>query len=174
MFRLIIILIYSFIEHNGDITLKSQQDILKYIKNISQYFNYERKNCLWYMGLKKIKSVIKNVLNFQQLYVDILMRKHIFLHSRILLNTAVIDSSFSSIFMCIHGSWILLISHNTHPQSVALYGSETWTQGKYEERVINASETWCWRRMWKIKWPDRITNDEVIQRAKEVRLLLKI
>jgi len=56
------------------------------------------------MGLKKIKSVIKNVLNFQQLYVDILMRKHIFLHSRILLNTAVIDSSFSSIFMCIHGS----------------------------------------------------------------------
>jgi hypothetical protein len=35
-------------------------------------------------------------------------------------------------------------------------------------------ETWCWRRMLKIKWTDRIMNDEVYQRAKEERLLLKI
>jgi porphobilinogen deaminase len=46
--------------------------------------------------------------------------------------------------------------------------------GKNEERFINAFETWCWRRMLKIKWTDRITNDEVLQRAKEERLLLKI
>jgi hypothetical protein len=26
--------------------------------------------------------------------------------------------------------------------SVALYGSETWTLGKIEERVVNAFETW--------------------------------
>jgi hypothetical protein len=62
----------------------------------------------------------------------------------------------------------LLISYNTHPWSVALYGSETWTLGKYEERVVNAYEAWCWTRMLKIKWTDRIMNDEVIQRAKEV------
>ena len=36
--------------------------------------------------------------------------------------------------------------------SVALYGSETWTPGKNEERVVNAYETWSWRRMFKIKW----------------------
>ena len=58
--------------------------------------------------------------------------------------------------------------------SVALYGSETWTLGKNEERITNAFETWRWRRMLKIKWTDRITNDEVFQRAKEERLLLKI
>jgi len=58
--------------------------------------------------------------------------------------------------------------------SVVLYGSEAWTLGKKEERVINAFETWCWRRMLKIKWTDRITNDDVFQRAKEERLLLKI
>jgi len=51
--------------------------------------------------------------------------------------------------------------------SVALYGSETWTLGKNEEGVINAFETWIWRRMLKIKWTDRITNDEVFQRVKE-------
>jgi len=58
--------------------------------------------------------------------------------------------------------------------SVALYGSETWTLGKNEERVINAFETWCWRKMLKIKWTDRITNYEVFQRVKAERLLLKI
>jgi hypothetical protein len=58
--------------------------------------------------------------------------------------------------------------------SVALYGSETWTLGKNEERFINVHETWCWRRMLKIKWTDRIKNDEVFQRTKEERLLLTI
>ena len=43
----------------------------------------------------------------------------------------------------------------------------------YEERVVNAFETWCWRRMLKIKWTDRLMKDEV-QRAKEEILLLKI
>ena len=57
--------------------------------------------------------------------------------------------------------------------SVAVCGSETWTVGKNEERVINVFETWSWRRMLNVKWTDRITNDEVIQRAKEERLLLK-
>jgi len=50
--------------------------------------------------------------------------------------------------------------------SVAVYGSETWTLGKRtlgknEEREINAFETLCWRRMLKIKWTERIRNDEV-------------
>ena len=57
--------------------------------------------------------------------------------------------------------------------SVALCGSETWTAGKNEERVVNAFETWCRRRVLKIKWTYRITNDEVYQRAKEEKLLLK-
>ena len=39
--------------------------------------------------------------------------------------------------------------------SVALYGSETWTLGKNEEMVVYAFETWCWRRMLKMKWTDR-------------------
>jgi hypothetical protein len=49
--------------------------------------------------------------------------------------------------------------------------SETWTLGKNEERFVNAFETWCWRRMLKIKGIDRITNGEVYQMAKEEKLL---
>jgi hypothetical protein len=57
--------------------------------------------------------------------------------------------------------------------NVVLYGSETWTIGINEERVVNTFETWSWRRILKIKWTDRITYNEVCQRAKEERLLLK-
>ena len=50
---------------------------------------------------------------------------------------------------------------------VAVCGSETRTVGKNEERVVNAFETWSWRRMLKIKCTDTITNGEVLQRAEE-------
>jgi len=58
--------------------------------------------------------------------------------------------------------------------TVAVNGSETWTLGKNEERIVYGFETWCWGRILKIKWLDRVTNDEVFQRAKEERLPLKI
>ena len=45
---------------------------------------------------------------------------------------------------------------------------------KNEERVVNAFETWSWRGMLKIKWTYRTTYNEVFQRAKEERLLLKL
>ena len=57
---------------------------------------------------------------------------------------------------------------------VAVCGSGTGTLRRNEERIINAFETWSWRRMSKIKLTDRITNDEVFQKEKEERLLLKI
>jgi hypothetical protein len=47
--------------------------------------------------------------------------------------------------------------------SFAVCGSETWTVGEYEERVVNGFETWCWRRMLKMKWTDRITDGEFLK-----------
>jgi len=58
--------------------------------------------------------------------------------------------------------------------SFAVCGSETRTVGTNEERVVNVFETWCWRRMLKVKWTDRITNDEVFQRAKKKDYVQKL
>jgi hypothetical protein len=44
---------------------------------------------------------------------------------------------------------------------VALYGSEAWTIRKVHHTRLEALETWCWRRMLKIKWTDKIRNEEV-------------
>jgi hypothetical protein len=72
----------------------------------------------------------------------------------------------------VHGVTMKFITSCTW--SVALYGSETWTVGKNEEEDVNAFETWSWSRMLKIKWTDRIRNDEVFQTAKGERSLLKL
>jgi hypothetical protein len=54
---------------------------------------------------------------------------------------------------------------------IALYGSETWTLGENEERVVNAFEICCWRRMLKTKWTVRKMNYTVFQRAREERFI---
>jgi hypothetical protein len=49
--------------------------------------------------------------------------------------------------------------------SVALYKSEARTIGKINQKRPEAFETWCWRRMFKIKWTDKISNEEVYRRT---------
>lgn len=46
---------------------------------------------------------------------------------------------------------------------VLLHGCETWTMKKEEIRRIEACEMWLWRRIGKVKWSDRKTNEEVLR-----------
>jgi hypothetical protein len=56
--------------------------------------------------------------------------------------------------------------------SIALYGAETWTLGKVDQKCLESFEMWCWRRMEKISWTDRVRNEEVLHRVKEERNIL--
>jgi len=49
--------------------------------------------------------------------------------------------------------------------SVALYGAETWTTTQADGARLSAFEMWVWRRMENISWVERVSNDEVLQRA---------
>jgi len=53
--------------------------------------------------------------------------------------------------------------------SVALYGAETGTVGAVDQKQLESFEMWCWRRMEKISWTDRVRNGEVLLRVKEQR-----
>ncbi|XP_048006632.1 uncharacterized protein LOC125241959 [Leguminivora glycinivorella] len=57
--------------------------------------------------------------------------------------------------------------------SIALYGSETWTMLQQDRKRLEAFEMWCWRRMEKISWTEKVTNEEVLNRVKEKRCILR-
>ena len=57
--------------------------------------------------------------------------------------------------------------------SVLLYGSETWTLRKEDMKRLEAFEMWIWRRMEKVSWTEKRTNEEILQRVGEKRCLLE-
>jgi hypothetical protein len=50
-----------------------------------------------------------------------------------------------------------------------LYGFETWTLRKVDQKYLESFDMWCWRRMEKISWTDRVRNEKVLHRVKEER-----
>jgi hypothetical protein len=53
-----------------------------------------------------------------------------------------------------------------------LFGAETWTLRKVDQKYLESFEMWCWRRMEKISWTDRVRSEEVLHRVKEQRNIL--
>ena len=47
--------------------------------------------------------------------------------------------------------------------SVVMYGCESWTIKKAEHRRINAFEVWCWRRLLRVPWTARISNQSILK-----------
>ena len=56
--------------------------------------------------------------------------------------------------------------------SIALYGAETWTLRAMDQKHLESFEMWCWRRMEKISWTDRVRKEDVLLRVKEQRNIL--
>ena len=46
---------------------------------------------------------------------------------------------------------------------VVKYGCESWTVKKAEHRRINASELWCWRRLLRVPWTARRSNQSILK-----------
>ena len=46
---------------------------------------------------------------------------------------------------------------------VIMYGCESWTIKKVERRRIDAFELWCWRRLLKVPWTARRSNQSILK-----------
>ena len=44
-----------------------------------------------------------------------------------------------------------------------MYGSESWTIKKAECQRINAFELWCWRRLLRVSWTARRSNQSILK-----------
>jgi hypothetical protein len=53
-----------------------------------------------------------------------------------------------------------------------LYDAETWTLPKVDQKYLETFEMWCWRRVEKISWTDRVRNEEELHRGKKERNIL--
>ena len=46
---------------------------------------------------------------------------------------------------------------------VVMYGCESWTVKKAEHRKIDAFELWCWRRLLRVPWAARRSNQAILK-----------
>jgi len=64
--------------------------------------------------------------------------------------------------------------------NITLYGAETWTLHRVDEKYWESFEMWCWRRMEKVSWTECVINEvlhsveeegNTLQTVKEGRLM---
>ena len=46
---------------------------------------------------------------------------------------------------------------------VVVYGCESWTVKKAEHRRIDAFKLWCWRRLLRVPWTTRRSNQSILK-----------
>ena len=46
---------------------------------------------------------------------------------------------------------------------VVMYGCETWAIKKVEHQRIDAFELWCWRRLLRVPWAARRSNQSILK-----------
>ena len=46
---------------------------------------------------------------------------------------------------------------------VVMYGCESWTVKKAERRRIDAFELWCWRRLLRVPWAAKRSNQSILK-----------
>ena len=46
---------------------------------------------------------------------------------------------------------------------VVVYGCESWTVKKVEPRRIDAFELWCWRRLLRVPWSAKRSNQSILK-----------
>ena len=56
---------------------------------------------------------------------------------------------------------ILLVKAMVFP--VVMYGCESWTVKKAERRRIDVFELWCWRRLLRVPWTARRSNQSILK-----------
>ena len=57
---------------------------------------------------------------------------------------------------------VLLVKAMVFP--VVTYGCESWTRKKAECRRIDAFELWCWRRLLRVPWTARRSNQSILKK----------
>ena len=85
------------------------------------------------------------------------IKRHLLLGRKVMTN---LDSIFKSRDITLPTK-VHLIKAMVFP--VVMYGCESWTVKKAESRRIDAFELWCWRRLLRVPWTARRSNQSILE-----------
>ena len=85
------------------------------------------------------------------------MKRHLFLGRNVMTN---LDSILKSRDITLPAN-VHLVKAMVFP--VVMYGCENWTIKKAEPRRIDALELWCWRRLLRVPWTARRSNQSILK-----------
>ena len=85
------------------------------------------------------------------------IKKHLLLGRKIMTN---LDSIFKSSDTTLPTK-VCLVKAMVFP--VVMYGCESWTVKKAEHRRTDAFELWCWRRLLRVPWTARKSNQSILK-----------
>ena len=85
------------------------------------------------------------------------IKRHLFLGRKVMTN---LDSIFKSRDITLPTN-VPLVKAMVFP--VVMYGCERWTVRKAECRRIDAFEVWCWRRLLRVPWTARRSNQSILK-----------
>ena len=100
------------------------------------------------------------------------MKRRLLLQRKVMTN---IDSIFKSRDITLPTK-VRLVKAMVFP--VVVYGCDSWTVNKAECRRIDAFEPWCWRRLLRVPWTARRSNQSILKEISSgcslERLMLKL
>ena len=85
------------------------------------------------------------------------IKRHLLLGMKVMTN---LDSILKSRDITL-ASKVRLVKAMVFP--VIMYGCESWTVKKAECQRIDAFELWCWRRLLRVPWTARISNQSILK-----------
>ena len=85
------------------------------------------------------------------------MKRHLLLGRKVMTN---LDSIFKSRDITL-STKVCLVKAMVFP--VVMHGCESWTVKKAEHQRIDAFELWCWRRLLRVAWTARRSNQSILK-----------
>ena len=85
------------------------------------------------------------------------LKRRLLLGRKVMTN---LDSIFKSRDITLPNK-VLLVKAMVFP--VVMYGCESWTVKKAERQRIDAFELWCWRRLLRVPWTARKSNQSILK-----------
>ena len=116
---------------------------------------------LWQIDRETVETVVDFILGGSKITADYdcshEIKRHLLLGRKVMTN---LDSIFKSRNVTL-STKVHLSKAIVFP--VVMYGCESWTIKKAEHRRTDAVELWCWRRLLRVPWTARRSNQSIVK-----------